>query len=274
MSRRALSNVQQRALALVTDGNSGASDAIRSVLRPPRSAKRLRAVTKIVHFHGQRGSWQKVVMLVDRLRAASLQPDKICCNAVISACSRSYQWRAAVAIFSQMLHQRNADAVGLTSVVRACDLSNQWPMGLLFLRVSEHALLAMDTWVYGAAISLCGRASRWGTALGLLGRTRRMHLPLDVVTRAAVLNACERSAAWTHAVQLLTEFLGWGCAGRGTTTAVNVVGWSSVLSACGNARQWAATLGLFERMQEENRDAPIPPQFMQHVHGTQQCIAD
>ena len=113
--------------------------------------------------------WQAALELLEGASKATLEPDAVCFNAAISACGKSGEWQAALALLTSMWAKS-----ALISVVMFW-FSNHFPgknhvFSQFFPRFFR---TSPDHISYNAALAALSKGGLWPRALALLQRSRR-----------------------------------------------------------------------------------------------------
>ncbi|CAE8599682.1 unnamed protein product [Polarella glacialis] len=168
-------------------------------------------------------------------------------GAVISACSRTASWEAALSALSWgRLQSLRPGLLASNAAVSACARSARWREACeMWQGTLRRRGLSPDLVTCGAVLSACGGVGgvggRWQQATAAVGEAMKSRLRVDVVACGAVLSACAASAFWEQALALLA-----GAAA--TALAASVVAANSVATACERGGQWAQALLLLIAM--------------------------
>lgn len=177
--------------------------------------------------------------LMEHMGPRTIKADVITHSTVISACDQLMLWEQALDGLQVMrLRRVAADALTFATVIRACDKGGQWEVSLSLLASAlEHGMA--DTSVFNATMSAQARCHEWARALWLL----RLMPARDLFSYTAAISGCERRGSWSLCLSILEE--AWRCA-----LPPNIIGYRSVVRACGSAANWEAAVGVFGQMQQ------------------------
>ncbi|CAE7512688.1 PPR10 [Symbiodinium natans] len=155
------------------------------------------------HIDACGADWALSVAILDIAQAATIVPDRLSCNSVLSACSNYEAWQTSLSIVGQSRQHKSADVVGLNSAMRAC--RRHWEEALnlcsgLLPRAVRPSSITLNT-----VLSSCEQCVRWLQALWVLGSWRRLRTRQDVISYNSSISACESS--WTMGLQCLSAVL-------------------------------------------------------------------
>ena len=90
------------------------------------------------------------------------RPNRIICNAAISACEKGSQWEIASSLLGGMAEQQVLpDCISYTGVISCCHKNSLWIAALCLLSEMQGVSISADTIAYNAAISASARAGVW-----------------------------------------------------------------------------------------------------------------
>jgi len=181
--------------------------------------------------HGNFGSWQSALLLLEELQHADLGRRPESCATVAGLCSRSGSWQAA-------LHLLDEAWVGRAELSAA---------------------------TYGSAVQACARQAPWPLALHCVEEMRcRLPSAQTEATRFAacveIAEACEQSGDRAQSLQLLDDIIRWDTGRPGYDGRPNQAGSSAsassprrlptgrreALSSSAGAASWERALSLME----------------------------
>ena len=95
-------------------------------------------------------------------RLPCARPNRIICNAAISACEKGSQWEIASCLLRGMTEQQLLpDCISYTAVISCCHKNSLWIAALCLLSEMQEVSISADTIAYNAAISASARAGVW-----------------------------------------------------------------------------------------------------------------
>ncbi|CAE8660460.1 unnamed protein product [Polarella glacialis] len=97
--------------------------------------------------------------------ALQVVPDRVTCNAAISACEKGGQWQLATSLLEQM--PRFPDEISFNSAITACQKYGPWSIALSFLQQMPEVGLTPNEMSYNAVVGAFLRSE--DLAMGLLG---------------------------------------------------------------------------------------------------------
>jgi len=117
------------------------------------------------------GQWQRGADLLQRARAAALQPDAFSFSVCVTACERTTRWEGALACLQEMRRQRvEPNEVTFNAAIRACEAFPDVALGLL--EEMGAASIPKSIITINAALHALGAGARllgrWAEALWLL----------------------------------------------------------------------------------------------------------
>ncbi|CAN0004594.1 unnamed protein product, partial [Scytosiphon promiscuus] len=144
-----------------------------------------------------------------------------------------------------------------------------WKTNLALMKEMEDAGIAPNVYAYNAAIAACGHEGRWAEAVAVFRRMDKKGVAPDEVSFLNAIEACGKGDQWALAVALLREMSAVRTdastagtdAADGATGAENggpatgtvnptVEAYTAAITACGNAGQWEAAVGLLREVTE------------------------
>ncbi|OLP88823.1 Sodium/hydrogen exchanger 7 [Symbiodinium microadriaticum] len=112
--------------------------------------------------------WEMAIALLVACPGLRVQPNEFTYNSVISACERSGQWVAALAVFDAMPSAIPRNVVTFGAVISACEKAARWQEALALTDLMESQGVARNAIIFCAAITACGQGEQWQPALSLL----------------------------------------------------------------------------------------------------------
>eukprot|EP00913_Durusdinium_trenchii_P024493 g22994.t1 len=126
-------------------------------------------------------------------------------NAAISACEKSADWQAALALLCRTESARvQTNVITFNASISACEKASQWQLALSLMSVLVIRRMQADVVSYSSSISACQKGSEWQLACVLLAAAGTAHVPRQEMTHNAAVSACDRS--WTRALMLVSFF--------------------------------------------------------------------
>ena len=102
---------------------------------------------------------------------------------------------------------------------------------LLVLESARSKGLALNVYIYAAAITALGHCKQYQQALKLLAQMEQESIAPNVVVYNSLINACSKSGQWQKALELLKEMLHKGL-------LPDVTSYNSTIDACSKGKQW------------------------------------
>ncbi|CAJ1442571.1 unnamed protein product [Effrenium voratum] len=152
-----------------------------------------------------------------------LSPSPRAWTSLLSACTRSQSWRAAIAFLEA---SPGPSVYFYNAAIAACRSS--WPQSLDLLEDLRLFRLQPDHFSLSAACAACTATGRWAFGLDL---QRHFSLPWSVVTAGASLGH------WAEGLKLLTAL-------RAAAVQLSAVFCNAAVSACEKGGRWQAALRL------------------------------
>ncbi|CAK9075072.1 unnamed protein product [Durusdinium trenchii] len=184
------------------------------------------------------------------MRSAHVAPDESSYSSLMSAVSRSGDWKVVLDLLWEMPRAKvTTDSVCFSVAMGACEKASEWLVALELFEMMHARRLHQDVFAFGNAICAMSKGSHWPGALKLLGRMQKEGISLDTVVCNSCLTACAASAQWEAALDLLRLMTAKKVAK--TTATCNAVVRS--LEASGEHKKAVAVL-LHEFVDEEPSD--------------------
>jgi len=182
--------------------------------------------------------WVRALALLAEMRRRGPQPNVICYNAALAACSRAPAADSAIALLREISCMRLApDTISYNATITACGRGHRWHVALALLEELSCQHVDASVATFGAAISACERVSRWEDALELLRGTRHAAIDPNVFIYSSAINACGRGRCWEVALRLYDE-------ARQSLLMLDTITYNCAISACSKGFQWEWTLVL------------------------------
>ena len=187
--------------------------------------------------------WQRAAHSFTALLTTSLRPSIITSNSLMSAFTTLDQWPNSIC---WLAHTRRLslqhDAFSHSAVACACEVSEQWQVGLYYMELDASQSLVLCN----AAVSTCEKSGRWEFATTLLKHTHRKGMKPDTITHNAVLSSFGQGSRWAEAVLTLSDLSG--------LDAANTITYNSALSTCAEAHQWKPASRILENLRRRHAD--------------------
>ncbi|CAE7255564.1 unnamed protein product [Symbiodinium natans] len=178
--------------------------------------------------------WTQSLALLEAMCRGGPAPNLITFNSAIIACTHARKWLTAVHLFRHLQRTCRPDAVSISCVLSAFELSPQWSKALAFL--SGLRALGIETASASSAVfSMCGATGRWEQALGSCP-----WVDTGLVARNAAIAAVGEGHAWAASTELLVGLLQHGRPDSVTLGAM--------VSTCARAEEWPGALKIFSTL--------------------------
>jgi len=232
-----------------------------------------REAGRAIARHASDGQWRKALQLLRTLPDRGVTVNVIHYNAVIKACSRSGQWKLAIALLREMTGSIKdsptaapaADAWSFSTAISALSAAPQevgWQTCLELLEQMPEA----STAAHNAALRLAGRDGTADGARRTLQMLRKMAAngpPPDLLSFNLVINAFKARGEWKPALELLAELE------IHASLRPDVVSYSSAIAAIAPTGNWREACRLLDRM----RAANVPPNEFSYGAAISACDA-
>lgn len=211
-------------------------------LRRHRLLSKPRDCTKVIVGLGKRNLWRDALSVLQQAMDGGVSPDLIMLSSAVSACEKSSEWAASLALLRQVCNsapRTNALVHPFNSAISACGKSKLWHVALDLLETIKDWGLNPSVVSYNATISACDRR-RPDLAMTLLKEMEAHRVEPTVITFSAAISAAGRGHAWIWALALLDEAMG--------RCRMGVVPFSAAVSSCEKGEQWERALDLLRYM--------------------------
>ena len=196
-------------------------------------ASSIRSFGAAISTGAKHSQWRLAFELVREAAVFALVPNAIIVNSAIGACEGTVQWRAALALFTNMdvcrLRQDEATYVA----INACEYIGQWKQALLILNQFNMSTTDATITAHNTAISslIASEGNGWCRAVSLMWVTGYKGLKVNAVTFNACAAVCQRTARWRVAFFLLESQMQ-------RSLLASLLAISASMSACEQAREW------------------------------------
>lgn len=213
-------------------------------------------------------------------------------TAVIEACSKSKQWKKALALFEEM-KEAGVKPSEVTYSVMISALGNglQWERALLFLQEMQANGITPNIYSYNAAITALAKASKQKTrraenvddlsskALTLLEQMKNAKIEPDGFSYSSAIACCGADGRWVEACELIETMKRGGPRNRPNRVAytaaisecssyqhvVGLLSWSFLThyfcaflkGACGRSGEATKAFQLFQDMKADGLSADV-----------------
>jgi pentatricopeptide repeat protein len=203
------------------------------------------AYAAAIHICGQGGEWALAIELLESMGKPPRPPPTVrCFEAALEACSWNRQGAAALKLLETMHPPRQVGASSAGNPAATVTGSGA--------RVALHPSVRC----LNLAMTACTRQGSWADALTLFDAFPRFgHLVPTEVSYGAAATACEAGGQWERAIALLGSMEA-AVAADAAAVAPNQFIYTSVILACGRAKQWVPALEVFDRMQRVSKVKP------------------
>lgn len=193
-------------------------------------------VTSIIRLYGESGQLGKALAMLKKMGEQNVAPTEHHFGALLQAARRAKQYDMALGLFDLMERKYH---------------------------IKRNAV------VYNIMIATAGEAQKLDLVLELLGRMDLEGVARDAFTYSAAIGACERMGQWQHAISLYLDMLEKtvNTSSSGGSVRPNVVILNNVLNACATGRQWRLAL----RLLVESRDAGVVPDAISYSSVITAC---
>mmetsp|Transcript_1521 Transcript_1521/g.2178 ORF Transcript_1521/g.2178 Transcript_1521/m.2178 type:complete len:358 (-) Transcript_1521:193-1266(-) len=144
--------------------------------------------------------------------------------------------------------------VTFNTLIGACDTVEQ---SLRMLASALELRLRPDIITYNTLMHICAKTGRWEKAIWVQRHMRSTNISPDVHTYNTIINAFKAAGQWRRS----TAMIGYM---RSVSVRPDTVTYNSVMSACAKAGQVEATLELFYRMEEEGEGEGLAKDVMSY----------
>ena len=195
-------------------------------------------------FRCAAAEWPRVLRLLLDLLASSrdqrvLVADQISFGTAITACSRTFQWYAAICVVQLMRRWKIfPDSVPLTSAAATCNRAEArtraWCWSLHLFNWAVQSRHPPNLVLHNCAIAAASRGAQggnWPRAVQQLEHLQGSRLKADRVSMSAVFAACQRAAAAEPALRMLAKL-------PGQRIRACAICHSSVVMACAAKLKW------------------------------------
>lgn len=174
-------------------------------------------------------------------------------TAVLGILSRCRRWELAVALVQWLRSERvDVNEFHYSAVITACDKAGQWRAALdtLDSMWAVDAVAKPNTFCYSAAISACERGGEWQLALGVFDDMASRGVSPNHFCYSGAIRACARAGRWQQALGFLETM-------RSDGATPNVHSYTAAISACGRGRQWQRAVGLYNEVRNVGLDLDV-----------------
>jgi pentatricopeptide repeat protein len=134
-----------------------------------------------------------------------LQKDIVTCNAAISACEKSCQWKLAVDLLGQIHEEQlQMTVISYNLLISSCAKGEEWQRGLELLMDLELVRVQSNLITQSVAINACGRGLQWQASLQMLADSATCRSFPNVVVFGTLLNALQNGSLWEQALMTLS----------------------------------------------------------------------
>ena len=187
------------------------------------------------------------------------RPNRIICNAAISACEKGSQWEIASCLLRGMTEQQLLpDCISYTAVISCCHKNSLWIAALCLLSEMQQVSISADTIAYNAAISASARAGVWDAVFWICSVGDFLDSPIAYSNRNG-----KSSGNMFHSYHIYIHLSGplwhrskaFGLFNEMTSMtsmrsklSPDLVTFSALTSACEKGQQWEKALALVQEM--------------------------
>ncbi|CAE7569398.1 unnamed protein product [Symbiodinium pilosum] len=177
-------------------------------------------------------AWPTSLAILQEARQTHVQPDDICCNAVVSALTRATQIAQALVESQLTLKTPNFNSI----IMSLRHTSAAWAYAFDVLAHMQNRRVAADVGTLKAAASICG-LGRPDLVLSLFKGLEELRVQPDIIAVNMLMGSLERCHKWQAALHHLHLYCSEGLIPELTT-------YNSAISACSKAARWAWSMHL------------------------------
>ncbi|CAK9005984.1 Pentatricopeptide repeat-containing protein At2g31400 [Durusdinium trenchii] len=220
---------------------------------PPRSCDTVSVLNQLAQRR------QQAVKHMEAIRQQAVDLNKFSYTAALSACEKGYQWRMAEELLLEMPRRKvSCDMICCNALMSACASSGEWKEALHWLCTMLHRdpISYTDSIAsrgYNAAISACQLEGEWPVAVALLAEMSDMRLPpvsASHMAEASFERKRDRPTEALKTVRLTSEPLM-------LEFSLDVMSFTSLLGGCGTPSTWSMAQSVLAHMQSEAIEGDI-----------------
>jgi pentatricopeptide repeat protein len=148
--------------------------------------------------------WADVLSIVERMKAATVEPDKITYTNLVKCQAELRQWRGALDVLTEMRARGvNGDVICYNAAISACAKCGRPAEAEQLLADMKLAKIVPDAYTYNSLISAYAQAANWKKAIVTLETMREKKMRTSVLSYSTAMYACERGLQWERALELL-----------------------------------------------------------------------
>ena len=215
-------------------------------------------ITSIIRLYGESGQLGRALAMLSKMGEHNVAPNVHHFGALLQAARRAKQCDLALGLFDLMERKYGIrrNVVVYNTMIATAGEAQKLDLVLELLRKMEQEGIERDAFTYSAAIGACERKGQWQFAVDLYqdmvatcaGGTLGARIKPNVILLNNVLNACATGRQWKLALRLLVE-------SRALGVAPDAISYSSVIIACGYAKECGTAKRIFDSIQGAVRDA-------------------
>jgi pentatricopeptide repeat domain-containing protein 1 len=192
---------------------------------------------------GRNKQWQKALEHFSSISSAGFTPDSNSYCSVMLACSKSGQVDEVKRIFNEMRAKNMLSTSAYNVLISTMEhVRDCVPEVEAILKEMKSNGVVIDSSTYSHALCTCARSGNFDVVRSLLDRASGASIELSLSSFHGILSVLEKTGQAQNAIELLERMKG------SSTVQPTVATYTSVITCCARAGQWAKALELLSEL--------------------------